>query len=264
MHMFVWRAFIVSILGLLNLTSTAQAETYQAGGTEWRPFSYQDAHGDLRGISTDIARRALQEAKVHAQFVSYPVNRLKIMLAKGELDLNYADSKQWNSPEELKHFVFSTPYMRVKEHLYFLNGNAAAQTPVDKLTGLTIGTVRGYTYLTMDPSFANKSLLELETSEDPALLQLLLAKRVDAVAMVDELFDDLVARKYLDPDLFVRGASLSDSAISIKLQPELAELLPDINEAIQSMIRSGEIARIRQSYFKPPAAGDCQHADDNC
>lgn len=262
--MFVWEIFVFLILGVLSLTSTVQAETYQAGGSEWRPFSYQDAHGNLRGISTDIARRVLHQAKVEAQFVSYPVNRLQAMLARDELGLNYADSEQWNSPEELKHFVFSTPYMRVKEHLYFLQGNPAARSPVDKLQGLTVGTVRGYTYLTMDPSFADKRLLELETSEDPALLQLLLARRVDAIAMVDELFDYLITTQRMDPGLFERGALLSDSPISIKLQPELAGLLPDINKAIQSMIRSGEIANIRRSYFEPRVTGDCQSAGAIC
>lgn len=261
--MFFRKMFLGLVLAMLNLTS-AQAETYQAGGSEWRPFSYEDEHGNLRGISTDIARRVLQQAKVDAQFVSYPVNRLQAMLGKAELDLNYADSARWNSPDELKHFVFSEPYMRVKEHLYFLKGNPAAHTPVDKLRGLTIGTVRGYTYLAINPSFADKRLLKLETSQDPALLELLVAKRVDAVAMVDELFNYLISARRIDPDLFQRGAQLSDAPISIKLQPALAGLLPDINKAISAMIRSGEIARIRKSYLTPAAYDGCQQAQANC
>jgi ABC-type amino acid transport substrate-binding protein len=255
--------FLGLILAMLNLTS-AHAETYQAGGSEWRPFSYEDEDGNLRGISTDIARRVLQQAKVDAQFVSYPVNRLQAMLAKDELDLNYADSAQWNSPDELKHFVFSEPYMRVKEHLYFLKGNPAAHTPVDKLHGLTIGTVRGYTYLAINPSFADKRLLKLETSQDPALLELLVAKRVDAVAMVDELFNYLISERRIDPGLFQRGAQLSDAPISIKLQPALAGLLPDINKAIGAMIRSGEVAHIRKSYLTPHPPGGCQHVQATC
>ena len=261
--MFLRKMFLGLILTTLNL-ATAHAETYQAGGSEWRPFSYEDEHGNLRGISTDIARRVLQQAKVDAQFVSYPVNRLQAMLGKGELDLNYADSAQWNSPDELKHFVFSEPYMRVREHLYFLKGNPAAHTPVDKLKGLTVGTVRGYTYLAMNPSFDDKRLLKLETSEDPALLQLLSAKRVDAVAMVDELFDYLVAERRIDPDLFQRGARLSDAPISIKLQPELAGLVPAINKAISAMIRDGEIGRIRQSYLASQAPAGCAVAEATC
>lgn len=262
--MFLRKIFLGLMLTTLTLSGAAHADIYQAGGSQWRPFSYEDEQGNLRGISTDIARRVLQQANIEARFVSYPVNRLQVMLGKGELDMNYADSAQWSSPEELQHFVFSTPYLRVKEHLYVLKGSPAAKVPVNKLQGLTIGTVRGYTYLTMDPSFANKRLVELETSEDPALLQLLLARRVDAIAMVDDLFDYLVAEQRMDPNLFERGARLSDSAISIKLQPELSNLLPGINKAIRKMISSGEVARIRTSYLSSKAAPGCQSGAVTC
>lgn len=247
--MLLRKMFVLLSLATLGLTSPAQAQTYQGGGSQWRPFSYTDEQGNLRGIATDIARHALHQAGVEVQLVAYPVNRLQAMLAKDELDINYADSAQWNSPEELRHFVFSEPYLRVKEHLYFLKGSPAALTPVDKLKGLTVGTVRGYTYRALDASFANKHLVKLETSEDPALLQLLQARRVDAVAMVDELFDYLVVEQRLDSTLFQRGALLSDAPISIKLQPELAGLLPKINRAIRNMVRGGEITRIRRSYL---------------
>jgi ABC-type amino acid transport substrate-binding protein len=252
------------ILATLILTDTAQAETYQAASTQWRPFSYEDEQGNLRGISTDIARRVLHKAKVDAQFVSYPVNRLQAMLAKGELDLNYADSAQWNSLDEQRHFVFSEPYLRVKEHLYFLKDSPAANTPVDKLQGLTIGIVRGYTYLAMNPSFTDERLAKLETSENPALLQLLQAKRVDAVAMVDDLFNFLIVDQRLDPNLFQQGAQLSDAPISIKLQPELAELLPSINKAIRNMIRTGEVTKIRNAYLAPKVSGGCSAAEQGC
>lgn len=262
--MFFRTLLLGSILAVLDLGSPAQAEIYQAGSSQWRPFSYEDEQGNMRGISTDIVRRVLQQANVEAQFVSYPVNRLQAMLAKDELDLNYADSAQWNSPQELAHFVFSEPYMRVREHLYFLKGSPASHLPVDKLQGLTIGTVRGYTYLAIDPAFADQRLTRLETSEDPALLQLLQAKRVDAVAMVDELFDYLVAEQHLDPNLFQRGARLSDAPVSIKLQPELADLLPRINKAINRMIRDGEIKRIRKSYLASEVPSGCWPAGEAC
>lgn len=261
--MFFRRIFLGLILTMLNLTGVAQADPYQVGGNQWRPFSYEDTQGNLRGISIDIVRHVLRQAKVDAQFVSYPVNRWRAMLAKGELDMNYADSVQWNNEQELAHFVFSEPYMHVREHLYFLKNNPAAQTPVDKLQGLTIGIVRGYTYQAMDPSFANKKLAKLETSQDPALLELLRAKRVDAVAMVDDLFDYLIAEQYLDASLFQQGALINDAPVSIKLQPEHAALLPAINAAIRRMIESGEVARIRQSYLTSQASNEWLPARKN-
>lgn len=241
--------FLGLILASAQVAGVVHAETWQAGGTQWRPFSYNDEHGQLRGISTDIARRVLQLAHIDAQFVSYPVNRLQVMLSKGDLDVNFADSAQWNSPEDSQRYAFSIPYMSVCEHLYFLKGSSAARLPVDKLQGMTIGLVRGYTYHTMDPLFADKRLTRLETSEDPALLKLLQAGRVDAVAMVDDLFEYLVASKGLDGSLFERGAQLSESPLSLKLQPRHAQYLPRINAAITLLLRDGEVQRIRNAYL---------------
>lgn len=244
----LWFALVFTCVLPIGLT---QAEPWHAGGSQWRPFSYDDSEGKPRGISVDIVQRVFELAEIDAQFVSYPVNRLQAMLGKNELDLSYADSVQWNKPDELRRFVFSEPYMHVREHLYFLREHPAARLPMAKLEGLTIGTVRGYTYRSMDPAFADKRLTRLDTSEDPALLKLLLARRVDAVAMVDELLDYLVVQQQLDPALIERGARLSNAPISLKLQPQHAPSLPAINRAIRTLINDGEVARIREHYLKP-------------
>lgn len=233
---------------------TVQAHPLQAGGTEWRPFSYSDEHGHLRGVSTDIARQALGLAKVEARFVSYPVKRLQAMLDKGQIDLNYADSPSWNVPLKKEKYVFSIPYMQVREHLYFMADSPAAGFPVARLKNLTIGTVRGYTYPVLEPGIAAKRLTFLETSEDRVLLELLQTGRVDAVAMVDDLYNYLITSQRLDPERFRRGAQLSDAPLAIKLQLKHAALLPRINAAINTMQRSGELERIRRTYL-PQAPG---------
>ena len=226
-----------------------QAQPLQAGGTEWRPFSYTDESGRLNGISTDVARRVFELAQVEAHFTSYPVNRLQVMLHKGQVDLNYADSPSWNVPQKTENYVFSIPYMKVHEHLYFKADSPAAKLPLERLKHMTIGTVRGYTYPVLEPAVAAKHLTFLETSEDRALLDLLQSGRVDAVAMVDDLYDYLIAHQRLDPKRFRRGATLSEAQLVIKLQRKHAALLPRINAAITKLQRSGEVERIRRTYL---------------
>lgn len=237
------------VLTGLHMITPVQAAAYVAGGSDWRPFSYQDDQGELRGVSIDIARRVLQLSNVDARFVSYPVNRLQVMLNRDQIDLNYADSPQWNSTEQLRRFQFSVPYMNVREHLYFLASNPLRNQPLEQLQGLTVGMVRGYTYRTLDPAFADNRLSKLEVSQDTALLSLLQSGRVDAVAMVDDLFDYLTVQQHLAPATFNRGALLSDAPLGIKVQPEHASLLPAINAAIENLIKSGEVERIRKSYL---------------
>ncbi|MFJ4144162.1 substrate-binding periplasmic protein [Pseudomonas sp. NPDC089734] len=245
-----WRLLITGlVLTLLYPVGHAEAAPYIAGGTEWRPFSYSDEQGRLHGISIDIARRVLALAHIDTHFVSYPVNRLQAMMDKDQIDLNYADSPLWTHPDDLNRYVFSIPYLNVKEHLYFIAGHPAAATPVDKLQGMTIGMIRGYTYHALDAALAEKRVSRLETSQDLALLELLQTRRVTAVAMVDDLYEYLIASHRIDPATFQQGAQLSEAPLSIKLQRRHAALLPSINAAILTLQRSGELERTRQSYI---------------
>jgi ABC-type amino acid transport substrate-binding protein len=174
------------------------------------------------------------------------------MLQKGEIDINYADALIWNSPEEQHHYVFSKSYSTVNEHLYFLADHPGADQTIKQIDHLTVGTVRGYTYWALDPAFARNRLTRLETSQDDALLKLLQSGRVDAVAMVDDIFDALVASSHLNPNLFRQGAKLSEAPLVFKLQPQLAQWLPRINRAIDTLRSSGELERIRGRYLQVP------------
>lgn len=244
-----FRRSVFGAVLLCCLALPAVAAPFVAGGTPWKPYAYEDDNGHLMGVSIDIARRVMQLAELDVTFVTYPVNRLQSMLQKGEIDLNYADALIWNSPQEQQHFVFSKPYSAVREHLYFLADHPARDLPVAQMPHLTVGMVRGYTYWALDPAIAEHRLQRLETSQDDALIKLLQSRRVDAVAMVDDIFDALIAQDHLDPSLFHQGARLSEAPLVFKLQPQYAQWLPKINRAIDAMSRSGELERIRRRYI---------------
>ncbi|MBD8575193.1 transporter substrate-binding domain-containing protein [Pseudomonas syringae] len=256
-------AGLLAGLPLAQAQAQPQSPVYLAGGSQWRPFSYTDDQARLRGVAVEIAQRVLKQANLDAQFVSYPVNRLQAMLDKDQLDFNYAESPNWKAPAQAARFVFSVPYLNVREHLYFAAGNPAAQLPAEQLSNLTIGMVRGYTYPRLDAAFEFKRLQKLETSQDQALLELLKIGRVDAVAMVDDLYQSLVASGQIDASRFRQGAQLSEAPLTIMLQARHAALLPQINAAITTLQRSGEIERIRQGY-RPAASLACHSPSQAC
>jgi ABC-type amino acid transport substrate-binding protein len=114
---------------------------------------------------------------------------------------------------------------------------------------LTIGMVRGYNYWALDPAIDKRRMSRLETSQDEALIKLLQSGRADAIAMVDDIFDELISSEKLDPSLFTRGARLSEAMLVFKLQPQHASWLPQINSAIDSMQKTGELEQIRRRYL---------------
>jgi ABC-type amino acid transport substrate-binding protein len=247
-HMGLRGSLLAGSLFGLFMTS-AIAGPYIAGGAQWKPYAYEDKDGYLTGVSVDIARRVMTLANLDVTFVTYPVNRLQSMLKKGEVDINFADALIWNNAEERRRFVFSKPYSTVKEHLYFLVDHPARGQSIGQMEHLTIGMVRGYNYWALDPAIDKHRMSRLETSQDEALIKLLQSGRVDAIAMVDDIFDELISSEKLDPSLFTQGARLSEATLVFKLQPQHASWLPQINSAIDSMKKTGELEQIRRKYL---------------
>jgi len=234
---------------LLCLCCAASGQTLRAGGTDWPPYSFLDAQGQPRGISVDVAERVMAQSGQRLKFLFYPAKRLNLLLQRDQLDLNYADSPLWNTPSDDRHFVYTQPYLHVREYLYFLDEHPAHQATLTQLQGLRIGEVRGYNYPVLTPAYAEHSLERVETSDDDALIDLLLAGRVDAIAMVDDVFARLVAKRDLPRSTFARGAQLSDAPLVIKLQSRYAAALPELNASLANMVDSGEVERIRRSYL---------------
>ncbi|SHM13685.1 substrate-binding periplasmic protein [Phytopseudomonas punonensis] len=233
--------------------SAGQVQSLSGGASQWPPYSYQDDAGQAQGIAVEIMRQAAAQSGQQVDFVFYPATRLNRLLDEGRLDLNYADSPQWNSLEATEQFVYSQPYLQVREYLYFLDNHPARHLPLEQLRGLRIGVVRGYTYHRLTAALNSGRLSTLETSRERALLDLLMLGRVDAIALVDDVFGDQLAARGLDPDRFARGAKLSDAPLVIKLQRQHADQLPALNAALQALVQSGEVERIRRSHLRTPA-----------
>lgn len=234
--------------------SPAFAQPWLGGGTTWHPFSYQDAQGNPRGIAVDVVKQVSEQNGLQVEFVFYPAKRLNYLLDNGRLDLNYADSPVWNEAGASQRFVYSQPYLHVREYLYFLDDNPNRALPLQQLQGLRVGMVRGYTYPLLSDALSRQHLQKVETSDEAALLDLLLRGRVDAIAMVDDVFSILLASRQLDAQRVVRSVQLSDAPLVIKLQREHAEKLPHVNETLSRMLRNGDIERIRSAYLSELAA----------
>lgn len=230
--------------------TTGQAQSLSGGTAQWPPYSYQDENGRATGIAVDVMRQVMAQSGNQMAFVFHPAKRLNALLDQGRLDLNYADSPAWNAPDAAQRFVYSQPYLQVREYLYFLDDHPARHLPIEKMRGLRIGMVRGYTYRSLDAALGSGQLSKLETSRDRALLDLLLRRRVDAIAQIDEVFDDQLAARGLSAEGFARGAKLSDAPLVIKLQRQHADQLPRLDAALQALVSSGEVERIRRSYLR--------------
>ncbi|MDH1263339.1 transporter substrate-binding domain-containing protein [Pseudomonas sp. GD03944] len=239
----------------LLLPMVASAQTLVSGATQWAPYSYSDANGEPRGIAVDVARQVLDSAGIEADFVFYPTNRLKLMEQQGRVDLNYADSPLWRDEPGGVPFLYSTPYLDVTEHLFFLAEHPAREVPLAHLSELNVGGVRGYRYPSLEEAFQAQRLVRLDTSREDALMELLMLGRVDAIVMTDDLFAYLLETRGLNPALFIRGPLIGTAPVAIKLNPRHGHYLPDINAAIRTLLERGAVEDIRRRFIQESARG---------
>ncbi|MGE8498880.1 MAG: substrate-binding periplasmic protein [Pseudomonas sp.] len=243
----------MSILLALLLPIVASAQTLVSGATQWAPYTFSDEGGEPKGIAVEVARQVLEQAGIQAEFVFYPTNRLKLMEQQGRVDLNYADSPHWSAESDGVPFLFSHPYLNVKEHLFFLASHPAREVPLDQLKSLNVGGVRGYHYPSLETAFQHRQLVRLDTSREDALMELLVLGRVDAIVMADDMFSYLLHARALDPQLFARGPQISTAPLAIKLNPRHSHYLPAINQAIQKMLERGTVEDIRRGFVHDDA-----------
>ena len=180
----------------------------------------------------------------------HTVRRLNALLDQGRLDLNYADSRAWNALDAAERFTYPQPYLQVRESPYFLDDQPARHLPIERMRGLPIDTVRGCSHRSLDAALGSGQLSKLETSRDSALPDRLLPRRVDTTAQIDAVFDDPLAAHRLSAKGFAHGAKTSDAPLVIKLQGQHADQLPSLYAALQALVRSGEVERIRRSYLR--------------
>ena len=245
-------------LTLLLTASDTNAETPLLAATaNWKPFAYyqdQSSNNDIpqiSGVAVFISKRILAASKIPATFQIYPTNRLNYLLHRGVVDINFADSPVWNNENTKSAFLFSKPYMDVKEYLYFLKSSHKKTKDLKHFEKADIGIALGYYYALLDPKFKSGQLKKIEIRDGLKLLDMLAFKRVDAVAMDNITFHFVIRKEKLDPDLFYRGPQLSNAPLGFKIQKRLGHLLPVINRTIRRMQKRHEIdSIIKQSIIQ--------------
>ncbi|WP_108651713.1 substrate-binding periplasmic protein [Dongshaea marina] len=239
--------FYCLCLSSLLLLSTARAsQPIVAATAPWKPYTIQ-SHTRLSGIAVDIFQEIAKRANLSVELKLYPAKRLSKMLKHKEIQINFADSRIWNTPHDQGYFIFSTPYMQVREHVYRNLLSPPISTPED-LKGKRVGVVRGYYYPLFEPLFDSGSIVKDQSNNAEILLQKLSMDRIDYGFFDDIQFMYLLSRSTFSPGNFHREIRLSEAPLSVKIHPDYHQLLKPINKAIGEMTEDGTINEIIARY----------------
>ncbi len=247
--MIPWLVHLCLAIALLG--STLAAEPLRVGTAPWRPFAYQNDKQQPTGIAVEVMQELAQRSGLEISIYLYPARRLNLLFNQGLLDINFADSPQWNPPDQHPAPLFTQSYLHVKEYLYFAAARLPPRQPLSAWHGLRIGSEMGYYYPLLESAFAQGRLQHREFSHPEDMLRLVLKNRIDAMAMDEWLYQHLLQEQGLDSQAFVRGPQLSNAPLCLKLRPELAALQQKLNGAIQAMQQDGSLQNIVKRHQLP-------------
>lgn len=209
-----------------------------ASSGEFKPFSMTDGSGEMSGFDIDVADAVAKELGLepvqHKQSFATIVEGVK----NGRFDV--AVASHTITEERLKEIDFSIPYYYSGAQI-FVRPDSDIQTK-DDLKGLEVAVSRGSTYADLMSEVTDNIIYY---DSDVVALETLNTGRHDAVVT-----DFVTGREAIGAGMVLEGRELlerSEQAIGVAKGNE--KLLEAINEALQKLRDSGELAEISEKYF---------------
>ncbi len=254
---------LLSLLLLLLVPAASQAEPTRltqvnacADEAQWPPFSYAD-NGALKGFTIDLLERALGRRSIKVRIDQLPWKRCLAATENGQRYQIALDAS--SSPERQRTFLLTRAYYELTPSFFYSRQHHPNGIQIQRGQELgqfgTVCGLAGYNY----SNFALGQTPVYTGAQDfDALIQMtyrgrcaLFLGRHEIVAGMARIGRDLLA----DPELAYAAIPDAQSEPFYMLvsrniaEPEALQQL--LNEAIESMSRSGELDQLRSDYRTP-------------
>jgi len=232
---------------IIAFSYKAYAEHFIAATANWSPYAMITEEG-ISGISVDILNEIVKRTGDTVSINIYPTKRLNKLFVSNKLDINFADSPDWNKTQKNPDYHFSRQYLNVKEYVYFLkNRYIALNSPID-LKGKIIGISAGYYYAMLEEYFNKDIIIKIELYSNKSLLRFLKMGRCDAAIIDNVLFEYLIVQLDYDKNQFKRGLDLNNAPLGLKIRIEKKHAVKRLNQAIRDLQKEGVINKIIHQY----------------
>jgi polar amino acid transport system substrate-binding protein len=242
------RALFVLVLAIISITTKparaddSLANVKSRGVLKWggdlqggEPYVSQKPDGTLVGFEVDLARAIAKRLGVKDEFVQNDWSTLVASLERGTFDivLNGFEITR----ERVGRVLFSRPYYVFAERLTVRKGESRFKATLPDLHGRRVGTLAAsLAYDTLSEAGAEIVLYEGQEEPYADLAQ----GRTDAV-----LLDDIIAQRYASRhEGLVTLGDVREGVYSIAARRDEAELMVAIDDALDELIRTGELRKI--------------------
>ncbi|WP_137937652.1 transporter substrate-binding domain-containing protein [Chitinivorax sp. B] len=207
------------------------------------PFSFSQG-GQLAGIYRDLFDKLAPLTGDTYRYVHIPAMRIMRAFEHGQIDIEPGVNPAWRS--STVESVYSVQFARAADVLLIRKG-VLMPTSLSQLSGATIGTVRGFVYPSLDPSFRNRQISRDESSDEFQLLLKLAANRYDYAVVNKSVADYWLHHRPAAAPWRV-GLTVGEADIMLRFQPRHSSALKRVNAGLTKLKQSGEIDVIFQKY----------------
>lgn len=213
-------------------------------GTEgtYSPNSYHDENGDLVGFDVDVARGVADHLGVDIQFVEAEWDSLFASMDSGRVDIVVNEAEY--SDERAVKYDFSEPYTYVHGALLVAEDNTDI-TGFDTLEGK-----RAAQNLTsswgQEAEGCGAELVSVDSVAEG--IELILSGRADCMLNAETAFYDYM-NKHPDAPVKIVAATDTTTSSQIPVPKGNERLVEAINEALNDMRASGQLAQLSEQYF---------------
>ena len=239
---------ILTGLILVMLSFSLFAVELKFATVEFPPYSFTE-DGEVKGIQVDILKRILDDENIKYSFNVYPFPRALALVTSKDRDFIF---NFYKNPDRLKIFDYSDAF--VDNPLVIFSKNEINFTgKIEDLAGLTIGTMRGYTYSPeFDKAVAERKITVDETESHETNFRKLAAGRID-IYIVERRVGEYILLKLGLRDNFVinRTPLITQTGfVGIEKTNPNKQYLEVINKGLKRLRDSGEINKIYDKYLK--------------
>lgn len=198
------------------------------------------------GIFVDIFKRIEQLTRHKFIFRELPVARALKEFDVGNIDIEPGVNEQWRQSRDVVG-LYSIAYEVSREVIVSKKENALTISEPSNLYGKSVGVVRGYSYPSYEQAFSEQKITKVENISEETLLKQLLSNRLEYVFIGYRTMLYYQQQVPIYRQLMI-GATISELDVKMRVHPNKDYLVNDLNIALATMLKNGDIENIYQKY----------------
>lgn len=214
------------------------------GGYHYPPF--MDEHTQ-KGLYITLAQAIEKQSGLEFQWKYYPYARLDGLFSVGKLQLEIGSSPSWHMHKVVPG-LFTDDFYELEDVAVYRTNTPKLASKMQDIQGQKIGIVRGYSFPQFTHMFEKKLARKVESNNEYQLLNLLLNERVDQVFISKQVFLHLQQQNPKFNTLTFKEV-VGRYKVAIRVHPDAKQTIPRLNQAIESLKRSGAI---KAMFSSPP------------